>query len=146
MTSPKKQGRSLWLFILSTCLVPFLFSFQNPTQSDYLFLVFEGSDWCTNCRQLEKDVLSQEAFTQFLTEKGIQLQKIDFPQRKKQSKEEKEANAELAERYQFNGTFPTMILSRTDAPRYQRIDYDRQTRKKLQSEILLHMASLEKKQ
>ena len=47
---------------LRKVLVLFIFCLAFPLQaqdSDYRLLVFEGSDWCANCRRLEKKVLSK---------------------------------------------------------------------------------------
>ena len=61
------------------------FTMQGQDQ-DYTLLVFEGSDWCANCRRLNKKVLSTSEIQNFLDKKSIALQKVDFPQRKKTSR------------------------------------------------------------
>ena len=134
-THQTRLKRQHWLLLLLFGFAPLLFSIQVDPGSPYLFLVFEGSDWCSNCRQLEKEVLSQEGFTTFLEERNIQLQKVDFPQRKRLSKEEKKANEQLAERYGFQGNFPTMFLSRSDTLQFVQLSYDRQSSDELQAEI-----------
>lgn len=78
--------------------------------SEFKLIIFEGSDWCRNCRRLEKEVLSKEAFTTFLTNHSIKIEKVDFPQRKKLSKEVKAHNEAIAEKYDFEGIYPTIIL------------------------------------
>lgn len=96
-------------------------------QAVFELIVFEGSDWCTNCRRLEKQVLSDDDFKKYLDDENIKLTKIDFPQRKKLSKEQEETNKEYALKYQFVGVFPTIILSRIDTLSYRNLSYTNYT-------------------
>lgn len=96
-----------WLLIFFISAFNFT-SIETPP--NLKLIVFEGSDWCVNCIQLEKNVLSDAVFIEFSQKNKIELERIDFPQRKKQAKEIKKYNAEMAEKYQFDGTFPTVIL------------------------------------
>jgi len=54
--------------------------------------------------------LSDKAFIEFSQKNEIEIERIDFPQRTKQTKETERYNAEMAEKYQFDGIFPTVIL------------------------------------
>ena len=124
-----------------------LFSFTNPQPvgeptSKVLFLVFEGSDWCSNCMRLEKNVLSDARFVEFLESHGIDLQKVDFPQRRKLSKEQRKENEALAEKYDFQGSFPTLILSRSDTLLYEQMTYQNQSTEEMMSEIESKLQSL----
>jgi thioredoxin-related protein len=94
-----------------------------PSASAYKLIVFEGSDWCKKCIRFEKEVLNDPEFRSTLSDWDIELEIIDFPQRKKQSKEEQDYNATIAEKYHFNGVFPTILLSRTDKEDYLDIPY-----------------------
>ena len=88
-----------------------VFNFTSiDTSPNLKLIIFEGSDWCVNCIQLEKNVLSDVAFIEFSQENEIEIERIDFPQRKKQDKETEKYNAEIAEKYKFDGTFPTVVL------------------------------------
>ncbi|MES2616535.1 MAG: thioredoxin family protein [Bacteroidota bacterium] len=73
--------------------------------------VFTGSDWCANCKRLEKNILTDSVFLSSIDSLKIAIVFIDFPQRKKQSQETIQNNTLLAERFDFNGTFPTLVLS-----------------------------------
>lgn len=73
--------------------------------------VFEGSDWCAKCIRLNHEVLSDSSFSIFAQKEGIDVIHVDFPQRKKLSRDEQTANAGLAEKFGFQGTYPTMILT-----------------------------------
>lgn len=96
-----------WLLFLSFSL--FNFSSIDST-SNLKLIVFEGSDWCVNCIQLEQNILSDTTFIEFSEGNEIEIERIDFPQRKKQDKEVEKYNADMAEKYEFDGTFPTVIL------------------------------------
>ena len=86
------------------------FTLVQATGSEFRLLVFEGSDWCANCRRLNKKVLSTSEIQDFLDKKSIALQKVDFPQRKKLADSILQQNKALAERYGFRGEFPTVML------------------------------------
>ncbi len=93
----------------------------NPGK--FKLIIFEGSDWCANCQRLEKKVLTTPSFLTYMKENNIALEKVDFPQHKKLSKETRKYNDEVADRYSFDGSFPTMILSRTDTFAFSKITY-----------------------
>jgi thioredoxin-related protein len=85
-------------------------SLQVEEPSAFRLLVFEGSDWCANCLRLDRQVLSDQAFLTFADSAGVSVQHVDFPQRKAQAPDIQARNRSLAERYQFDGTFPTVLL------------------------------------
>ena len=68
---------------------------------------FTGSDWCGWCIRLKKEVFDQKEFT--AVTKDFVLVELDYPQKKKQSAEEKAKNKALAEKFSIEG-FPTIIL------------------------------------
>lgn len=97
------------------------FSFTEKVDSNYELIVFEGSDWCSNCKKFERNILNDSLVINYLEKEKIEVLKIDFPQRKKLSKEQKNSNKKYAEKYNFKGLFPTIILSRTDTILYTEI-------------------------
>jgi hypothetical protein len=103
------------------------FGFQHPDQCKYKLIIFEGSDWCPNCRRLEKNVLSDSLFLYKLKTISVKIEMIDFPQRKKLSKETRMYNGSMAEKYSFDGNYPTLVLTRTDTLSFQKITYTNQT-------------------
>ncbi len=125
----------LFIFICS-------FGFNIKGQAEYKLIVFEGSDWCSNCQRLEKNILMDNIFLEQLEKLSIQIEKIDFPQRKKLPVETKNYNNMIAEKYNFDGTFPTIIISRTDALIFQKIIYSNQSVEELMSEIKSKSANL----
>ena len=69
---------------------------------------FSGSDWCTWCQRLDKEVLAKKAFKDYAG-KNLVLFVADFPARKKQPESVKQQNQMLAEKYGVRG-FPTVLL------------------------------------
>lgn len=85
-------------------------AFQESSKSGKpVLLIFSGSDWCAPCIQLERKILSQDAFVSFATDQLIIL-KADFPQRRRISKTLQQQNDVLAERYNSQGVFPYLLL------------------------------------
>ena len=102
------------LFIVFTLA---LLSQAIAQESSYKLLVFEGSDWCSNCIRFNKTIMTDKTVSLFLSEHNIEREHIDFPQRKELDAETKSYNASVAEKYNFKGLFPTILLvdNETDA-------------------------------
>lgn len=111
-------------------------------QTDFELVVFEGSDWCSNCRRFKKKVLSDNAFQGYLDKENIKLTKIDFPQRKKLTREQEMINKKYAEKYKFTGVFPTIILSKTDTRSYINLSYTNQTTDQFIQQIVDSMKTI----
>jgi thioredoxin-related protein len=82
---------------------------------------FTGSDWCSWCIKLKKEVFDQDVFKSFAEKKLIMLE-VDFPQAKKQSKSEKEQNAKLQKEFGISG-YPTIILMDADGKKINQTGY-----------------------
>jgi thioredoxin-related protein len=67
-----------------------------------------GSDWCTWCIKIEKEVFSTKEFQEFAA-KHLVLMEADFPKKKELPAELKKQNAELKKQY-LNGGYPTVYL------------------------------------
>ena len=80
-----------------------------------LVVVFQGSDWCAPCIKLDKQIWSDPKFEAYAKDHFIMV-KVDFPRRKKNalSKEQSQANAQLADKYNPQGIFPLVVLLDTD--------------------------------
>lgn len=116
-------------------LLSFGFANQIELSEKYNLIVFEGSDWCANCIRLQKNILNDTAFTNYLIHIHIKLIKVDFPQNKKLTKEQKFNNAQIAEKYNFEGAFPTIIISRTDTLFFEKIYYLNQSVEEIKAVI-----------
>ena len=76
-----------------------------------LILVFQGSDWCSNCIKLEHNILNSDTFKKYANDKLVLL-KVDFPRRKKNqlSEVQQQHNNKLAEKYNAEGYFPLLVM------------------------------------
>ena len=80
-----------------------------------ILMDFSGSDWCANCIRLEKTLFQTQEFTYYAIDK-LTLLKLDFPSKKKNTlpKEQIEHNEKLAEKYNKQGVFPTVLFLDVD--------------------------------
>ncbi len=74
-----------------------------------LLLVFSGSDWCKPCIRLKKEILDDSTFQTAIADKWV-LYNADFPYKQKLAKEKVKTNEALADRYNFKGVFPKVVL------------------------------------
>ena len=81
---------------------------QAKTDSRHIFLFFTGSDWCSWCKRLNREVLSTPEFNKFAGEKLI-LVELDFPKSKTQTAAVKAQNAQLMDKFKIEG-YPTVIV------------------------------------
>lgn len=87
-----------------------------------LFVLFTGSDWCSWCMRLEKEVISKNGFTEKLSEKFVPVF-IDMPGNKALLSElAAEQNPGLVERYRIEG-FPMVLLMDADGFDFARTGY-----------------------
>ncbi len=82
---------------------------QAKEQQKPILLYFSGSDWCVNCIRFDKQIVQDTAFRNFASE-NILLYNADFPQRKKINPEQLKQNETLAELYNPEGIFPSILL------------------------------------
>lgn len=102
-------------------------AFQEARQSGKKVLViFSGSDWCLPCIRLEKTILSDSSFRQFVSERLV-IVEADFPQRKKISPPLKAQYEALAGRYDPEGAFPKIVLLTADRSLIGVLSYKGQT-------------------
>ncbi len=90
-----------------------------------LLLYFSGSDWCTNCRRFEKNILADTAFQAFASENLVIMQ-ADFPRKKSLSESLVKQNEKLAELYDPLGYFPAFVLFSSDRSISANIEYGNQ--------------------
>ena len=83
-------------------------SFTEP-EAKPMLIIFTGSDWCANCRYLEKMVLRDSVFVHFASE-NTNLIIADFPQQNKQPDEIITRNDSLAFLYNKDGVYPKLVL------------------------------------
>ena len=118
---------------------------QDAKEGKSILMEFTGSDWCPPCIQLEKNVLSQEAFKTGAPKNFILL-KLDSPRDKsKQTPEEIEQYKVLSKQYAVQGV-PTIFL--TDAkgkPYWQTVGYSGDPADKYVANLNAQLATLAKR-
>ncbi len=85
---------------------------QAKAENKLVFMDFTGSDWCPPCKALHKNVLTSAAFVNF-ARTNLVLVEVDFPRQKPQSKELKNANKALSDKFKVEG-YPTVIVLSAD--------------------------------
>ena len=88
-----------------------------------LLIDFTGSDWCSWCIKLNKEVFSHEPFKAGVKDKFV-LVELDYPQDKsKLSAATLKQNEELAKKYPIGG-YPTILLTDADGKPYAATGYE----------------------
>ncbi len=95
---------------------------QSRISGKPILLVFSGSDWCSWCMRLDREVFSQPEFQTWAADHVIKLV-ADYPRHLAQSDEEKQLNGELLDRYGVDG-FPTVLLLNADGGVIARTGYE----------------------
>ena len=108
---------------------------ENLSVSKTVLYIFTGSDWCADCRRLGKNVLNDSTFVKSMELHKIGVEIIDFPQRKKLPPEVVKYNESIAETYDFQGIFPTLILSQAEG-NYEVLNYKNEKAAELSEQIL----------
>lgn len=74
-------------------------------------LVFSGSDWCAPCIKLDKNIWQSAEFQNYAKDHWTML-RADFPRKKANQlpEDQKNKNAQLAEKYNKNGYFPLVLV------------------------------------
>lgn len=114
--------------ILVTLLFPILFTGNSAWLTDfnqaktvsqqkhqYILLNFSGSDWCSGCIKLHKNIFESSTFQQY-AEEHLVLLNADFPRSKKNSlpTDQQKKNDALADKYNPKGIFPYTVLLNSD--------------------------------
>lgn len=73
-----------------------------------IFIFFTGSNWCTWCQKLQKEVLDTREFAEAMGDQFIFLE-LDFPRNKPQDPKIAEQNKKLQELWGVKG-FPEIII------------------------------------
>ncbi len=81
---------------------------QAAAENKLVLIEFTGSDWCTYCVQLNRQVLSTPAFAEYIQPRFVPVQ-IDVPIRKSFDQELLKRNKEICQRYKVPG-YPTLMV------------------------------------
>jgi len=86
---------------------------QAKAEGKSVLLFFHGSDWCPTCLEMQRQVFDSPEFAQY-ARRALVLVDVDFPEKKTQSDELKQANLALKARFNFSeelgGGYPTLVL------------------------------------
>lgn len=94
---------------------------QATASSKPMLLFFTGSDWCSWCIKLEKEVLNTPDFAQAVADRFVFV-KLDFPRHKTAPRNITALNATLQKRYDIQG-FPTIVLVDTNQQKIGQTGY-----------------------
>jgi thioredoxin-related protein len=85
--------------------------FESKEKSKVILLKFSGSDWCANCKRLDKTFFESEEFKKFALNNLILLE-ADFPMKKKNklSNDQQAQNDKLADKLNKGGSFPLVLI------------------------------------
>lgn len=83
---------------------------------------FTGSDWCSWCILLKKEVFDTPEFASW-AKKNVILLELDFPNSKKQPESVKKQNEKLAAKYKIEG-YPTVLFLDADGKKLADYGYD----------------------
>ena len=86
-----------------------------------LLVDFTGTDWCSWCIKLKKEVFDQPAFQEY-AKKNLIMVELDYPRKKVLPEKLKKQNAELAEKYEIQG-YPTILLLNSKGREVARTGY-----------------------
>ena len=87
---------------------------QSSEESKMFLLVFTGSDWCRPCMKLEREVLSQPEFAEFVGAHFVAY-RADLPRNSKLiSADMRVMHEALLKFYNPEGTFPMLIIVDND--------------------------------
>ena len=81
---------------------------KAKAENKMVLMDFTGSDWCGWCIKFHKEVLSTPEFAEY-AKKHLVLVELDFPRKKQQPAELKQANTALQAKFQVN-SFPTFVV------------------------------------
>ena len=109
---------------------------QAQAKADHKMVLmdFNGSDWCSPCKALRKNVLSSPEFMDY-AKKNLVLVVVDFPKHKELPAAQKQANDALAEKFGVEG-FPTVVVLNSEGKEIKKsAGYDGQNAKEFIAEL-----------
>ncbi len=94
---------------------------QAKAENKKILLDFTGSDWCSWCQKLDKEVFSQQAWKDYAA-KHLVLVEVDFPRRFKLPEATKNQNDALAKKFSIQG-YPTIIITSASGTKKGELGY-----------------------
>ena len=94
---------------------------KAKTEKKIALVDFTGSDWCSWCMKLDKEVFAQAKFKDYAKQNLILIE-VDFPQLRPLSRPKQKKNDELAKQYEVKG-FPSVIILDSEGKKLGRLGY-----------------------
>ena len=94
---------------------------QAKAENKKILLDFTGSDWCSWCKKLDKEVFSQQAFKDY-ADKHLVLVELDFPRSFQLPEATKKQNDALAKKFNING-YPTIVITSASGTKRGELGY-----------------------
>lgn len=87
----------------------------SKEKNEYILLNFSGSDWCSGCIKMHKDIFESSVFQDYAKDHLVLLN-ADFPRSKKNAlpADIQKKNDALADKYNQEGSFPLTVLLDSD--------------------------------
>lgn len=133
--SMKRLLKTTLLLGITCCMSHTAWAEKSPSMTDYnaakvaaveqkkdLFLEFTGSDWCTWCIVMKREILDQAEFHAATKDKFIFVE-LDYPEKKKQPPELVAQNKALDKIHNIEG-YPTIILCDASGKAYAITGYE----------------------
>lgn len=98
---------------------------MSITEEKPILIYFTGSNWCSGCIRLNKDIFSDPSFADF-AEGQLILMKVDFPLGAQQDNNLIEQNNYLYDLYEIEG-LPTVILTDSEGIRFRESGYGKES-------------------
>ena len=103
----RAEGKNAWQEDVPKALA------QAKAEKKLVLVDLTGSDWCSACLILEKELFSNPRFQQYAQEHLI-LVRLDFPQEKPQDPVLRHHNQEFAMKYNPEGIIPLYMVLNAD--------------------------------
>lgn len=90
-------------------------------ENKFILLYFTGSDWCSWCMKLKREVFDAPEFIEF-ARMNLVLVELDFPRNKPMAHLQLQGNIALQKSYRVT-EYPTVILVKQDGQEFNRSGY-----------------------
>ena len=115
-TNSSEEPKKIWFTDVSQAIK------QSKVSGKPIFAFFTGKEWCSWCKKLERQVLSQDSFINYAKENLVLLE-LDFPRGRRNLPQKQ---IELARKFNIKG-YPTVILMDSSTNKIAKTGYEAMT-------------------
>ena len=112
-TNSSEEPKKIWFTDVSQAIK------QSKVSGKPIFAFFTGKEWCSWCKKLERQVLSQDSFINYAKENLVLLE-LDFPRGRRNLPQKQ---IELARKFNIRG-YPTVILMDSSTNKIAKTGYE----------------------